>query len=118
MIWIFYLTLGFLLIRLAVVLYNILTSPYLQPAKNTSSSEPLISVLIPARNEEANILTVLSDIKNQTYKKLEIIVLDDNSNDNTFNLADEFFRVNKSNLHAEIIKGEALPNGWLGKNWA
>ncbi|MGZ5282036.1 MAG: glycosyltransferase [Bacteroidia bacterium] len=118
MIWIFYFTLGFLLIRLAVVVTNIITKPYLQAAKNASSSEPLISVLIPARNEEKNILTVLNDLKNQTYNNLEIIVLDDYSEDNTFTLAEDFFHANAQTMAGKIIKGEALPNSWLGKNWA
>ncbi len=107
-----------MLIRLAVVLANILTKPYLQLSKNASGVEPLISVLIPARNEENNILNVLNDLKNQTYKNIEIIVLDDNSEDNTFGKVVYFFRENASNLKAKILQGEKLPESWLGKNWA
>lgn len=118
MIWIFYATLAFLLVRLAVVFSNVLTKPYLQQAKNTSGAEPLISVLIPARNEEKNILTVLQDVKKQTYKNLEIIVLDDNSEDNTLRIVQSFISENSSSLKTSIIQGERLPDGWLGKNWA
>lgn len=46
-------------------------------------NEPLISVIIPARNSALTIRTALNSITNQTYRHLEIIVIDDNSTDNT-----------------------------------
>src|SRR4030042_2948427 len=44
---------------------------------------PLISILIPARNEESNINKLLVSLIKQDYKNLEILVLDDNSIDET-----------------------------------
>jgi len=44
---------------------------------------PLISVLIPARNEEANIGTCLESLRRQEYPNFEILVLDDASTDGT-----------------------------------
>src|SRR4030042_5727722 len=46
-------------------------------------SPPLISILIPARNEELNINKLLVSLIKQDYKNLEILVLDDNSIDST-----------------------------------
>jgi cellulose synthase/poly-beta-1,6-N-acetylglucosamine synthase-like glycosyltransferase len=44
--------------------------------------EPLLSVLIPARNEAANIPLLLQDLQQQNYRYLEILVFDDLSTDN------------------------------------
>ena len=44
---------------------------------------PVISVIIPARNEEQNIERCLLSIMNQNYSNFEVILIDDNSNDST-----------------------------------
>ncbi len=44
---------------------------------------PLISVIIPAHNNAATIRTAIDSIRNQTYRNIEIIVVDDNSTDST-----------------------------------
>ena len=49
----------------------------------------------------------------QDYQYKEIIVLDDNSTDNTYRLASSF-----STSNVKVLKGKALPTDWLGKNWA
>ena len=46
-------------------------------------SLPLISILVPARNEESDIVTCLESLRRQDYPDYEILVLDDNSSDNT-----------------------------------
>lgn len=48
---------------------------------------PLISVVIPVWNEEERIERAMRSIMNQTYTNLEIIVVDDDSNDNTLSVA-------------------------------
>jgi len=77
--------------------------------------EPLVSVLIPARNEEKNIQNCLNSLTNQTYSNLEIIVLDDNSNDKTYEISRTIGHRNKN---IRVIKGKKLPPDWNGKNWA
>src|SRR5688572_11171661 len=44
---------------------------------------PLFSIIIPARNEEAGIGHLLEDIRIQSYQNFEVIVVNDNSSDNT-----------------------------------
>lgn len=82
---------------------------------NDINGNPLVSILIPARNEENNILNILKDIEKQCYKNIETIVFDDNSSDNTAKLI-----LSKMNTYKQIqlIQSKKLPNGWLGKNWA
>jgi chlorobactene glucosyltransferase len=76
---------------------------------------PLISVLIPARNEEDNIEKCVTSLLQSEYPRLEIIVLDDNSTDGTHEIVKQLSRRHKK---LRIIKGKELPPGWNGKNWA
>src|SRR5687768_13377378 len=76
---------------------------------------PLISVCIPARNEERNIRTCVEAMLAQDYPNLEVIVLDDRSSDATpLILADIASR--DSRLHS--ISGSDLPKGWVGTPFA
>ena len=46
--------------------------------------------MIPARNEEKTILKTLNSIKNQSYKNLQVVVVDDNSSDKTKKIVNKF----------------------------
>jgi glycosyltransferase involved in cell wall biosynthesis len=61
----------------------------------------LVSVIIPAFNEEKNIGRLLESIKGQTYKKIEIIVVDDGSKDNTSDISRKFTQKVYIRKHAE-----------------
>jgi chlorobactene glucosyltransferase len=74
-----------------------------------------VSILIPARNEAANILTLLQSIHEQDYQNYEVIVLDDDSLDDTYGVC-MAFAVNHPQF--KVIKGSKLPSGWIGKNHA
>lgn len=76
---------------------------------------PLISILIPARNEEKNIKKCLDSLIAQGYKNIEILVLDDNSTDNT---AEIVRNISKNCGFLKLIKGKPLKKGWTGKNYA
>lgn len=52
--------------------------------------DPLVSVIVPTKNSEKFIRQCLESIKNQTYKNLEIIVVDNNSSDNTKEITRKF----------------------------
>lgn len=74
---------------------------------------PTVSVCVPARNETHAMTTCLERILASDYERLEIIVLDDSSVDNTSVLI-------KSFAHAGVrfVEGSPLPKNWLGKNHA
>lgn len=114
----FYFILALLIFPFCVVIYNFFTAPRLKPRKffmNNFKEMPLVSVLIPARNEANNIGTCLRSVLNQTYTNIEVIVLDDNSLDNTALVARLFA---SENSRLCLVRGLPLPLGWLGKNWA
>ncbi|MEE9491547.1 MAG: glycosyltransferase [Dehalococcoidia bacterium] len=76
---------------------------------------PPISVLIPARNEEANIGTCLESLRRQDYPNVEILVLDDASTDGT---ADIVAKVAAEDPRVRLLQGQPLPSGWAGKPFA
>jgi len=76
---------------------------------------PLVSVIIPARNEMENISTCLTSIIRQNYNELEIIVIDDGSKDGTYRAVED---MQKNNAKLKLIKNGNLPEGWIGKNYA
>jgi len=71
---------------------------------------PVVSVIIPARNEEHNLPTLLRSLATQPLKPHEIIVVDDGSTDRTAELARQ--------LGAMVVASKPLPEGWRGKTWA
>lgn len=74
---------------------------------------PSVTVCIPARNEQHALTDCLERISKSTYQKLEIIVLDDVSGDDTSALIKSF-----ASEGVRFVQGHALPKGWLGKNHA
>lgn len=76
---------------------------------------PLISILIPARNEESNIVTCLDSLRRQDYPNYEILVLDDNSSDNTAAVVEE---IAAADPRVRLLRGKPLPRGWTGKSFA
>ncbi|MCX7878868.1 MAG: glycosyltransferase family 2 protein [Ignavibacteria bacterium] len=96
-----------------VVLWNLFTLKRKKYNIIPDEQLPFVSVLIPARNEEHNIGTVLKSLLNQNYPNYEIIVLDDNSEDKTSEIAQSI-----SNEKIKVLRGDPLPEGWTGKNFA
>ena len=105
---------GLLTVVLTVTLFNAITAPMLKNAGECQNC-PRVSVLIPARNEEANIGACIEGFLAQKYNNFEIRVLDDQSTDRTGSIIQQF-----SERYAEVraMQGEPLPSGWMGKNWA
>jgi glycosyltransferase involved in cell wall biosynthesis len=108
-----YAILIFLVIRFSVTVFNFLSNPKLP--RVVKNHHDLVSILIPARNEVENILELLVSIKNQDYTDYEVIVLDDNSSDNTFEVVEKFCL---NNPQFRVVTGKELPPNWLGKNYA
>ena len=76
---------------------------------------PLISICIPARNEERNIRHCVEAILAQTWLNFEVIVLDDRSTDSTPQILSELAA---SDTRMRVISGSQLPPGWAGKTHA
>ncbi|QGG46483.1 glycosyltransferase [Heliorestis convoluta] len=77
--------------------------------------EPLVSVLIPARNEESNIDACLESVLSQQDLALEVLVLDDGSTDGT---PEKVASWTEQDQRLCLIKGRAKPEGWMGKSYA
>jgi hopene-associated glycosyltransferase HpnB len=89
---------------------------FLSPALPLPENLPEIVAVIPARNEEMTIGRAITSLLKQKYKgKFSVIVVNDNSDDNTSSAA-EVAGQGKDNL--TIIDGQELPDGWTGKMWA
>ncbi len=115
MIGVSYSLFGFLLIRLSIALSNLLAKPWNTGEAEDSVSSPLVSVLIPARNEERKIGHLLEDLTKQDHTDLEIWVYDDESSDGTRDVVEGF---TKKDPRIRCLQAVALPNGWMGKNHA
>jgi cellulose synthase/poly-beta-1,6-N-acetylglucosamine synthase-like glycosyltransferase len=68
------------------------TTPLWSPPATAKPPQTLITVLVPARNEEKNILTCLESLARQSYSRdlFDVIVIDDHSTDSTAQLVKEF----------------------------
>lgn len=84
-------------------------------ADSRRTTGPVVSLLIPARNEERTIERVVTSLLAQEYPHIELIVLDDNSTDRTGEILSELSR---GGSRLRVIDGRPLPPGWIGKNWA
>lgn len=88
------------------------------PFNNTDSDtkELLISVCIPMRNEEDNAKRILPSLLKSSDKNVEILILDDQSEDSTWQVLSDL--ANRAKTPLTLIKGTPKPSGWLGKPWA
>ena len=110
-----YIAFGYLVMRILVALTNVLGSSKLPRLKEALQDEPKISILVPARNEEKNIPRLIEGIRAQNYKKIELLIYDDLSTDNTAKHIQDF---EKKDHRIQLLKGQQLPEGWTGKNHA
>jgi len=79
-------------------------------AADPDPATPTPTVVIPARDEERTLPTVLAGLASQATPPREVIVVDDRSTDTTAAVA--------SARGARVLLGEPLPPGWTGKAWA
>jgi glycosyltransferase involved in cell wall biosynthesis len=85
-------------------------SPGYQPAQ-----APLVTAILPARNEEHNLKECLLSLRAQDYPNLEIIAVDDRSKDGTGAIARSAALVDP---RVRVLTIESLPAGWTGKTHA
>jgi chlorobactene glucosyltransferase len=76
---------------------------------------PLVSVIIPARNEAHRIEKCVRSILASRYPAFELIVVDDRSTDGTHRILAAMAR---DDARLTVIEGDELPAGWFGKPWA
>lgn len=102
-----------LVVIAGVTSLNALT--FLRLRSSALQAYPLVSVLVPARDEAQVIAETVRRILAQDYPSFELILLDDHSSDGTADLAKAAAGDDTRML---ILAGQALPEGWTGKNWA
>ncbi|MBO0863337.1 MAG: glycosyltransferase [Chloracidobacterium sp.] len=112
MIWLFIFFIPLPLI-LVLALWNAVAWPIFNDAAPVRPG--LVSVLIPARNEEANLAACLESVMRQDATVGEALVYDDHSTDATPRILDDY-ALREARVRA--VTPLPLPAGWLGKNFA
>jgi glycosyltransferase involved in cell wall biosynthesis len=87
--------------------------------RESQPMQPAVSVIVPARNEEASLATCLESLTEQTGVVFEVIVVDDHSTDRTREIANSFAKARLDEAHPHkmrAIEAGPLPTGWTGKN--
>lgn len=108
----FWLCIGIVLAQavFAVVSLRRFTALPLVPTIPRRRGMPRVSIIIPARDEGANLGRLLASLLNLDYGSYEVVVVDDESSDATLHIAGEF--------DAIIIRSGGPPPGWTGKSYA
>lgn len=83
--------------------------------RGNSSTGPLVTIVVPACNEEKNIENSIRSLLDQDYKNLDIIVVNDRSSDNT---AAVLAKLQESFPKLNVHEVTELPRGWMGKSHA
>jgi cellulose synthase/poly-beta-1,6-N-acetylglucosamine synthase-like glycosyltransferase len=79
------------------------------------SNELSFSLIIPCRNEAENIAELVTSLAALDHPKSEVIFVNDNSTDNTYEL---LLSHTQHHPHMSVISAGQLPQGWMGKPWA
>ena len=82
---------------------------------DVGTSAPLVSVVIPARNESRNIERCVRSVLSTSYPSIEVIVVNDHSTDDTATIART---IAASDTRLRVIEAPELASGWFGKQWA
>jgi chlorobactene glucosyltransferase len=87
------------------------------PAERPAGPLPLISVIVPARNEARNIRRCVQALLAQDYPRFELIVVEDRSTDDTPRILAELstFQSQRGPAPFQVLAGSELPTGWAGK---
>jgi len=99
---------------LAIALWNLALATRLERA-GAPHRLPRVSVLVPARNEAENLKTTLPALLRLEYPDLEILVLDDGSEDDSATVVAARRAGFEETLR--LLAGRPLPQGWMGKCW-
>jgi chlorobactene glucosyltransferase len=75
----------------------------------------MLSIIVPARNEERQIAQCVESLLAQRYPHFEVIAVNDRSDDRTGAILAE---IAAKDPRLIVVHGDALPEGWIGKPWA
>src|SRR5216110_2129094 len=101
-----------ILVLLLIVSRYIVHGPRLRDYEPRTSG-PLVSVIIPARNEARNIERCVRSVLATTYTPIEVVVVDDRSTDGTAGIVAQ-----AAETRVRLVRGVEPPSGWFGKQWA
>jgi hyaluronan synthase len=87
---------SFVLLSVLILSYFKYKDPYLSARNVDVSNGPLISIVVPAKNEEKNIRNCVQSCLDQTYEKKEVIIVNDGSTDRTGEILDEMRKENRT----------------------
>ncbi len=85
------------------------------PSVEEDATLPSVSIIVPARNEEHTLPTLLRSLLTQEYPNFEVVVVDDASTDATSSIAAEFAQADS---RVRVVQGSGPALGWTGKNYA
>ena len=100
-------------IPLLMIISNL--KAYLPPPVQDENLRPQMSILIPARNEEGGIQAAIQCALATENAEVEVVVLDDHSEDNTAAIVSKIAMVDS---RVRLEKAPELPPGWCGKQHA
>ncbi|ADH99715.1 glycosyltransferase [Salisediminibacterium selenitireducens] len=80
--------------------------------RHANIDQPLVSILVPMRNEERHAADCIDSLKQLDYDALQIVIIDDGSTDETATILEEAI---DQDPRFSVIKGTGLPEGWVGK---
>jgi chlorobactene glucosyltransferase len=107
-----------MLVSLAANLFVFRSLQAAPPQSASRAPQPLVSVLVPARNEARRIAECVQSLLAQDYSNYELLVLDDQSEDATMEILRGLGLQETGDVRRRILRGEPLPSGWTGKCWA
>jgi chlorobactene glucosyltransferase len=83
--------------------------------ENLDVDAPMVSIIVPMRNEERNARQCIEGLMSQKYRNFEVIVVDDRSEDHTLRILKEFA---SKHTDFKLVEGTPTPEGWIGKCYA
>ncbi|MCI0455113.1 MAG: glycosyltransferase [Candidatus Dadabacteria bacterium] len=83
--------------------------------KTVEGTTPLVSIIVPMRNEERNAMQCIESLLSQSYPNVEVIAVDDLSKDKTLSILNQLAL---AHTNLKVIEGTSTPEDWTGKTHA
>ena len=94
------------------------TSKVLRKSNTDLVDYPFVSIIVPMRNEENNVIECVRSLMSLDYPNFEVIIGDDSSTDNTKKILAEEINKNQIAFSIKLFDISQVPNGWMGRTWA